>query len=145
MDFQKKIQEICEQPEQSRRKYVMGGVLACMGFVLIIWIFSVSRDLSSLTEISSESSSSSMNDLRENMIEGGQKIWDAGGKIRSAATDIQKEINGESVNNDYGTSQNESMQQPDTNTTKDSGQGDSDTYDSPILPVPEGELPSISQ
>lgn len=136
MNFQEKIQEICEKPERARRKYIFSGVFLCMFFVLVIWIFSVSRDLASLMDAPGKSSPSSIGDLKEAMVESSQKIQDIGGQMKNAVENIQRGSN-ELLKKDVQSNQGGTQQQEFVERKDEDGLAGN----AGILPVPEGELP----
>lgn len=53
MDWQKKIENVRQQPEHIRMRYVWGAVGISMFFVLLVWVFSLKE---AFTSVKSENS-----------------------------------------------------------------------------------------
>lgn len=63
LDIAKKIEEIRKQPQHIRIKYAWMSVAICMGFIFIIWVFSIITMFQG--KDTGNSSSNSMSDLQE--------------------------------------------------------------------------------
>lgn len=120
MDINKKIEEIRQQPEHIRLRWVWGAVAVSMFFIIIVWIFSLSD---SIGKIKSSNNNNELPDMKQSFEEI-QSIKENTPSISDIEKDLntnessKQNLNSEGVNSKPEINSSENYQTNSTNNSK---------------------------